>query len=178
MVVRTVDAVLAAGADPVLVVTGHESEHIRAALAGRPVRFVHNAEYAAGLSGSLRAALAALPEDAEGALVCLGDMPLVTAAHLARLVAAFRAEDRPRHLRSDPCRQARQPVALAPALLRGNAAGLGAMRGRAACSARTPKRSSEVEMPGPRRAGRYRHPRGAGSGPGRPSIRRWRAYSG
>lgn len=95
MVVRTVDAVLAAGADPVLVVTGHESEKIRAALAGRPVRFVHNAEYAAGLSGSLRAALAALPEDAEGALVCLADMPLVTAAHLARLVEAFRAEDRP-----------------------------------------------------------------------------------
>ena len=95
MVARAVDAVLASGADPVLVVTGHESEKIRATLAGRAVRFVHNADYAAGLSGSLKAALAALPDEAEGALVCLGDMPLVTARHLARLVEAFRAEDRP-----------------------------------------------------------------------------------
>ena len=80
---------------PVLVVTGHEAERIRAALAGRAVRFVHNADHAAGLSGSLKTALAALPGEAEGALVCLGDMPLVTEGHLARLVETFEARDEP-----------------------------------------------------------------------------------
>lgn len=95
MVVRAVDAVLASGADPVLVVTGHESEKIRAAVAGRPIRFVHNPDHAAGLSGSLRTALAAIPDEAEGALICLGDMPRVTVEHLARLVETFEAQDEP-----------------------------------------------------------------------------------
>ncbi len=95
MVVRAVDAVLASGVDPVLVVTGHEAEKIRTALAGRPVRFVHNPDYAAGLSGSLGTALAAIPDEAEGALICLGDMPRVTAEHLARLVETFEARDEP-----------------------------------------------------------------------------------
>ncbi len=89
MVVRAVDAVLASGADPVLVVTGYEEEKIRAVLAARPVRFVHNPNYAAGMSGSLRAALEAVPDEVAGALICLGDMPHVTAEHTARLVEAF-----------------------------------------------------------------------------------------
>ncbi len=95
MVVRAVDAAVASGAAPVVVVTGHEDGRIRAALAGRPVRFVHNSDYAAGMSGSLKAGLAALPDDAEGALVCLGDMPHVTAEHTTRLVETFEAQDEP-----------------------------------------------------------------------------------
>ena len=95
MVVRAVDAAVASGADPVLVVTGHEEGKIRAALAGRPVRFVHNPDYAAGMSGSLRAALASVPDEAAGALICLGDMPHVTAEHMTRLVEAFEDGDEP-----------------------------------------------------------------------------------
>ena len=95
MVVRAVDAAVASGADPVLVVTGHEEGKIRAALAGRPVRFVHNPDYAAGMSGSLRAALASVPDEAAGALICLGDMPHVTAEHMTRLVEAFEDADEP-----------------------------------------------------------------------------------
>jgi molybdenum cofactor cytidylyltransferase len=37
----------------------------------------------------LKAGLGALPSDADGVLVCLGDMPAVTAAAIAKLVAAF-----------------------------------------------------------------------------------------
>ncbi len=95
MVVRAVDAAVASGAAPVVVVTGHEDKRIRAALSGRPVRFVHNPDYAAGMSGSLKAGLAAIPDDAEGALVCLGDMPQVTAEHTTRLVETFEAQDEP-----------------------------------------------------------------------------------
>jgi molybdenum cofactor cytidylyltransferase len=89
MVTHVVSQVLAAGLDPVLVVTGHQRQQVQTALAGLPLAFVHNPEYAAGLSTSLRRGLAALPEDADGVMVCLGDMPRVSAAVLTRLAAAF-----------------------------------------------------------------------------------------
>ncbi|MFQ3623118.1 MAG: molybdopterin-binding/glycosyltransferase family 2 protein [Acetobacteraceae bacterium] len=89
MIAQVVDNVLASRARPVLVVTGHEAEAVRDSLRGRDVVFVHNPDYASGLSTSLRAGLDALPVDTEAALVCLGDMPLVRPAVLDRLLAAF-----------------------------------------------------------------------------------------
>ncbi|MGI3778224.1 MAG: NTP transferase domain-containing protein [Janthinobacterium lividum] len=89
MVTRVVDQVLGSAARPVLVVVGHQSGEVERALAGRPVRFVHAEDYGDGLSASLRAGIAAVPEDVSAALVCLGDMPLVTARTLDRLVAAY-----------------------------------------------------------------------------------------
>ena len=86
---RSVETVLAAAARPVIVVTGHESAKIHALLDGLPVTFVDNARYAEGLSTSLKAGLDAVPADADGALVCLGDMPAVSTAHLDALVAGF-----------------------------------------------------------------------------------------
>jgi molybdenum cofactor cytidylyltransferase len=89
LVTRTVDAVLASQAGPVLVVTGHMAGDITAALGARPVTVIHNPDFAEGLSTSLRAGLAALPDDVDGVLVCLGDMPRVSAAAIDRLIAAF-----------------------------------------------------------------------------------------
>jgi molybdenum cofactor cytidylyltransferase len=83
---------LASRAAPVVVVTGHERAKVEAALAGLRVRLVHNPDYAAGLSTSLKAGLGALPPSADGAIVCLGDMPQVTAALIDRLVDAFDPE--------------------------------------------------------------------------------------
>jgi molybdenum cofactor cytidylyltransferase len=83
---------LASRAAPVIVVTGHQRERIEAALAGLPVRFVHNPDYADGLGTSLKAGIAAVPEDADGAIICLGDMPQVDAALIDRLIAAFDPE--------------------------------------------------------------------------------------
>jgi len=80
---------LASRARPVIVVTGHERARVEAALAGLPVRLVHNPDYAAGLSTSLKAGLAAVPSQADGAIVCLGDMPQVDAALIDRLLGAF-----------------------------------------------------------------------------------------
>ncbi len=84
-----VDAVLASRARPVIVVTGHQRERVEAALAGLPVRFVHNPHFADGLGTSLKAGIAALPAGADGAIVCLGDMPQVDAALIDRLIGAF-----------------------------------------------------------------------------------------
>ena len=89
MIARVVDHVLSSQARPVLVVTGHRGEAIRAALAGRPVRFVDAPDYAAGLSASLKAGIAALPAEVAAVLVCLGDMPLVSGRILDRLLAAY-----------------------------------------------------------------------------------------
>jgi molybdenum cofactor cytidylyltransferase len=89
MVVRAVDAAIAGVNAGVYVVTGHEHEQVARVLAGRDVHLLHNSRYADGLSTSLARGLIALPEDVDGALVCLGDMPRVTMAHIEDLVEAF-----------------------------------------------------------------------------------------
>ena len=89
MVARVVDAALASRARPVLVVTGHRGDEVAAALGDRPAQVVTAPDFAAGLSASLRAGLAAVPEGCAAALVCLGDMPLVTGAMIDQLIEAY-----------------------------------------------------------------------------------------
>jgi molybdenum cofactor cytidylyltransferase len=84
-----VDEALASRARPVFVVTGHQRERVEAALAGLPVKFIHNPQFGDGLGTSLKAGVAALPAEADGAIVCLGDMPQVDAALIDRLIGAF-----------------------------------------------------------------------------------------
>jgi molybdenum cofactor cytidylyltransferase len=83
---------LASKASPVIVVTGHQQEQVAAALKGLPVTPVHNPDYADGISGSVKAGIAAVPAEADGAVVCLGDMPQVDAALIDQLIAAFDPE--------------------------------------------------------------------------------------
>ncbi len=83
---------LASRASPVIVVTGHERERVEAALKGLPVCIVHNPDYAEGLGTSLKAGIAAVPAEADGAIICLGDMPQVSAALIDKLIAAFDPE--------------------------------------------------------------------------------------
>ncbi len=89
MVARVVDNIAASKAGPIIVVTGHREGEVRAALRGRKARFVHAERHAEGLAESLKAGLAALPDDVAAFLVCLGDMPLVAPAALDRLIAAY-----------------------------------------------------------------------------------------
>ena len=72
-----------------IVVTGHQRERVEQALAGLKVRFVHNSDFAEGLSTSLKAGLAAVPAEADGAIICLGDMPQVRADMIDRLIGSF-----------------------------------------------------------------------------------------
>lgn len=89
MVRHVVDHVLESSAEPVVVVTGHEADRVRSALGGCPVNFAENPDFADGLSTSLKTGLAALPPDTAGVIVCLADMPKVSAAVIDRLIAAF-----------------------------------------------------------------------------------------
>jgi len=86
------EAALASPAGELVVVTGHEAGLVREALAGIEARFVHNPDYADGLSTSLGAGLIALDGDVSGALIVLGDMPGVAAKDLERLIGTFDPE--------------------------------------------------------------------------------------
>ena len=87
-----VEEALASRADPVIVVTGHQRDTVEAALNGLKVERVHNPYFAQGLSTSVKAGLAAVPDDVDGAIICLGDMPQVDAALIDRLATAFDPE--------------------------------------------------------------------------------------
>ena len=78
---------------PVIVVTGNDADQTEAAIAGTRARAVINPDYARGLSSSLRAGIAAVPKDCDGALVLLGDMPGVTTPLIDKLIAAFDPAD-------------------------------------------------------------------------------------
>lgn len=89
LVRHVVSAALGSRARPVVVVTGHAELDVRHALEGLDVSFVHNPDFADGLSTSLRSGLTALPAQTRGALVLLGDMPTIHSVLLGRLIDAF-----------------------------------------------------------------------------------------
>jgi molybdenum cofactor cytidylyltransferase len=89
MVAHVARRLLASRARPIIAVLGNQAEAVDAALGKLPVERVRNPEFANGLSTSLKRGVVALPPDLDGALVCLGDMPLISGRHLDRLIAAF-----------------------------------------------------------------------------------------
>ena len=95
MLRHVVEAALASAVSDVVVVTGNEKAGVTMALRGLPVTFADNPDYSKGLSTSLISGLNSLPEDCDGAVVLLGDMPAVDSHLLDRLIAAFDpSEDR------------------------------------------------------------------------------------
>lgn len=89
MVEHAVEAAGQAGINDIVVVTGHEQEKITAALKQYSVRFAHNPNYQLGISSSLTTGLHALGSDVAAALICLADMPRVSATEIKTLLAAF-----------------------------------------------------------------------------------------
>lgn len=96
LIVRVV-ARLQPAAHPIVIVTGHQASRVRRCLQqgfgnSGTFRFVHNRDYRAGMAGSLRLGVRALPSAATKAFVCLGDMPGVDARLLRRLCSAWAAD--------------------------------------------------------------------------------------
>ena len=98
MVARVVASALASRASPVIVVTGHQADEVAGSLQDHPGRapeLIFASAYAQGMSASLKAGIGALPGKVDGALVCLGDMPLIRPALLDRMIEVFEAAPRP-----------------------------------------------------------------------------------
>jgi molybdenum cofactor cytidylyltransferase len=90
-----IEALRGGGVDRICVVTGHDAEAIRAVAArvDDAVDLVHNPEFAAGeMVSSIQAGLRHWQgtTDVNAALIALGDMPLLPASIVARLIDAWR----------------------------------------------------------------------------------------
>jgi molybdenum cofactor cytidylyltransferase len=103
LLLHTLEAALAAQARPLIVVLGHRSDEVRAALsdyaAHAEIVLVTNSAYRQGMSTSLRAGLQALLERPDAAtvgsaLILLGDQPFISAPLLDRLIETWRTSGR------------------------------------------------------------------------------------
>jgi molybdenum cofactor cytidylyltransferase len=86
------EQVLASKASSVTVVTGYQAAEVERALRGLNVTFVYNPDFPTGIASSVKAGIGVVPKEAGGALICLGDMPLIDTHILDRLIAAFAPE--------------------------------------------------------------------------------------
>lgn len=87
---RQLIALSGAGVDEVVVVTGHARDAIEAQVQSFPVTLAYNPDYAMGQQSSVRAGLAALSGNFDAVFVVLADQPLIGAADLTELIAAFK----------------------------------------------------------------------------------------
>lgn len=77
---------------PVVVVTGHEDEAIKASLDGCDIEIAHNPAFANGQQTSVACGLRAVP-DAGQILIGLGDQPTLMPDHLKVFLDAHKAAD-------------------------------------------------------------------------------------
>lgn len=94
-IVRSAADALASGVDQLVVVTGSDSALVRDALAGVDARCVENAEWAGGLSTSLRAGILAVERDAAAVVIALGDQPGLDPELVRAVIDTWRATGKP-----------------------------------------------------------------------------------
>lgn len=88
MIGHVIDRMRTAGASPIVVVTGHRAQELRAQLAGEPVEFVYNPDYAHTQQlESLRLGLRALKGRCVRVLISPADVPAVRQETVSRLLA-------------------------------------------------------------------------------------------
>ncbi|MBI3803077.1 MAG: nucleotidyltransferase family protein [Nitrospirae bacterium] len=90
---RTTEQVIAAGEsqwEEVVVVLGHEAAKVQQELKGLAIRTVFNPRFAMGMSASLIAGLQAVIPQAEGAMIFLGDQPIVSTEIIQSMLTRYR----------------------------------------------------------------------------------------
>lgn len=97
----------------VFLVTGPRADDVAAAAAADVT--VNNDDYAAGIGSSLACGVRTAREGADAVIIQLGDQPLITAAHLRRLVARWSGD-------ADEIVATRSSASLCPPVLFGGAA--------------------------------------------------------
>ena len=129
-----------------LVVTGHGSDAVAAALAGLVFERVENARWRDGLSSSLALAAEALAAHDGPTLVVLCDQPALDADHLGGLIE--RAANAESHCAATYCGDMLGAPAVVSAVLLASARGLGGDRGLGAMLRALPSASvAQLEAP-------------------------------
>ena len=90
MVRDVAEGLIASRADGIVVVTGFEKRKIAKALKDLDLKLVENEHYLYGLASSIRTGIRSLPDEADGAMICLADMPALTTAVIDTLVQVFK----------------------------------------------------------------------------------------
>jgi molybdenum cofactor cytidylyltransferase len=88
---HVLDKVRASSAAEMILVLGFEAEAIQREIEPQNVRIAINPNYQQGMGTSLKAGLAAVDSEAQGALIVLADQPLVRPETLDRLIAEHQA---------------------------------------------------------------------------------------
>lgn len=93
LVTRVAATIAAAGVTETVAVTGYERVLIETALDGCALKLVHNERWEQGMGSSIAAGIAALDEAVEAAFIVPGDLPFLSPALLASLIAEFEADE-------------------------------------------------------------------------------------
>jgi len=87
---ETVDQVLDAGYDDVVVVAGPERDEMAELLAEKPVKVALNLNFRAGMAGSIKAGVSFIDASATAFSIVLGDQPRITSKIHKLVLAQFR----------------------------------------------------------------------------------------
>jgi molybdenum cofactor cytidylyltransferase len=86
---HSLQTLLAANVDELVVVLGHEQDSTRALIDDLPLQIVYNEAHSAGQMTSVHCGLAALQDNHDGVIVALGDQPALTVADINYLIDAY-----------------------------------------------------------------------------------------
>ncbi len=89
MISHVCKTVLAAGLDPVVVVTGFESDLVTQAIPTVINEIIYNSYWRSGMASSIYEGLSALPQNVAGNMIVLGDMPMLSKNTLDLLIDEF-----------------------------------------------------------------------------------------
>jgi len=89
MIETVVDHVLSSTIKNIMVVLGPDPEKVKEVLAQKPIKFCHNQDHEEGMLSSVICGFRALPDEAEAALIYLGDQPGIPAEVTDRVIEAY-----------------------------------------------------------------------------------------
>jgi molybdenum cofactor cytidylyltransferase len=95
MLQKVMDTYRLANVDKLVVVLGADAGNVRKGVKFRDETVVVNERFEDGMSGSIRAGVAAVPKDAEAALIALGDQPTLRPGTIDRIVEEYKATGAP-----------------------------------------------------------------------------------
>ena len=89
MINHVCNTVLTAELDPVVVVTGFESDLVTQAIPTAINDIIYNSHWQSGMASSIYEGLSALPQNVDGNMIVLGDMPMISKDTLTLLIDEF-----------------------------------------------------------------------------------------